>query len=107
MCRSARPVRVQVRVPTFVRSTAPTTDPAAPPTAALALRSADVQVGVFGGGVGAWTVGVTAGVDRRSTPRLASPAEAPTTMSPTATTKVRPLRTTLRRARASIFGGAS
>ncbi len=69
-----------------------------------------MQEAVDEAGAEEWTPGEPSGITRfalRRVPRLASPAETPATKSPAATMDDSALRTTLRRARTSIFRGTS
>src|SRR5207247_1235888 len=99
---AGRPVRVQVAPPTFVRSIDPSTDPIAPSSETVPCRS-DAAHPVEGGATGP---GLSGSVPPEPW-RLASPAEAPATISTAPSTDVTAFRATLRRARMSIVGGTS
>jgi hypothetical protein len=99
-----RPESVQVPAPTFVSRIEPSTDPIAPPSETSARRSGAahaVEGAELPESPGIATPGPC------SAPRLASPAEAPTTITAAPSTNTTAFRATRRRARATIAGGTS
>src|SRR5438132_2202236 len=100
---AGRPVRVQVAPPTFVRSIDPSTDPIAPSRETLPCRS-DAAHPVNGGATEPECTGIVP-PEPWSSPRLATPAEAPATINTAPSTDATAFSATLRRARPSIVGG--